>query len=361
MVHSPSVSDGQGGFGWQRGQSTWSVGFLHTYPITMFLGVLLAFFSIVYFWKRQKYPWEVLQILIILVIPGAIIGARLWFLIAEGGWDKWYILSGLSIQGGVLGALLAGLPFIYSRRHVVDVRTVIGIVMPNVILGQAIGRWGNFANHEVFGRVTSSESLDWMGALKSHMYISISGGQPEYRQPLFFYEFMTSIAGYILIVLVLLRKNWVKPGVTAAIYLLWYGIIRSAMEPLRDPVDIMTWGKLPISVFMSVVMIVSGLGLGIWWQFLSKRKYDLIRPIKERRLFLFGNKSDMKKKYVFFGEELPNRVNIWLPNDEENHTKWSKREINAGEQKKTAKNWFTKPDKKEDKDDNKDVIKEKDH
>lgn len=338
MVHHPTTPDGKGDFAWVRGQSIWSVGFLHTYPITMFLGVLISFLSIAYFWKRQKYSWEILQILVILIVPGSIIGARLWYLIAEGGWEYWYHLSGLSIQGGVMGALITGLPYLYSRRHTVDVRTVLGIIMPNVILGQAIGRWGNFANHEVFGMETSSSSLDWMGSMKSHMYISLNGASSTiaYRQPLFFYEFISSSIGYIFIVLVLLRKNWVKPGVTAAIYLIWYGIVRASMEPIRDPGDIMTWGKLPISLFLAVLMIVLGIALGVWWQFFSKRSYDLIQPIKERRLFLLGNKSETKKKYLFFGPILPNKINIWLPNEEENHTKWSKREINSGH-KKTKK------------------------
>lgn len=331
---------------WDRGAQTWNVSFLHTYSLTMFAGVVISFLSIAYFWRRQKYSWESLQILLILIVPGAIIGARLWFLISEGGWDKWYILSGLSIQGGIMGAVIFATPFLYYRRASLDFRTTLGIILPNIIIGQAIGRWGNFANHEVFGRVTSSESLDWMGAMKSHMLIRIhdtatgTWGVGEYRQPLFFYEFITSSVGYIFIVLVLLRKNWVKPGVTAGVYLLWYGIVRTSMEPLRASVDIMKWGSMPISLFLSVLMIVGGIILIVWWQFLSKKKYDLIQPIKERRLFLFGKKSDTKKQYLFFGEEKPNKVRIWLPNNEE-EVKWSKRELNRGTRNEPKK-WYKK-------------------
>ena len=325
-VNVPKGLDGS----WERGQTSWEVGFLHTYPITMFLGVIVSFLSIAYFWRKQKYSWEMLQLLLILIVPGSIIGARLWSLISTGGWDTWYILSGLSIQGGVMGAFIFAGPLLYFRRNAFDVRTILGIIVPNVILGQAIGRWGNFANHEVFGRVTSSDSLNWMTSLKSHMFIHITNlNHGEYRQPLFFYEFMTSLVGYIFMVLILLRKNWVKPGVTAGIYLIYYGIVRTSMEPLRDEVDILKWGSLPISLFISVVSIFIGLGLSIWWQFLSKKKYDLIQPTKERRLFLFGKKSDTKKKYLFFGDVIPNKVRIWLP-DNTLEKKWSKREINKG-------------------------------
>lgn len=309
---------------WNRGTPSWEVGFLHTYPLTMFLGVIISFLTVAYFWHKQKYSWELLQIILILVIPGGIIGARLWFLISEGGWNQWYFLSGLSIQGGIMGASIFVSPFLYYRRNVIDIRTAIGIILPSIIIGQAIGRWGNYDNHEVYGEVVSGSSLDWMGEMKKHMYI-----EGQYRTPLFFYEFLTSTIGYLLIIWVLLRKNWVKPGVTAALYLIWYGIVRASMEPLRDPVDIMKWGSLPISLFLATIMILLGIGLAVWWQFLSPKKYDLIQPIKLRKKFFFGPLSDMKKKYVFFGDEVPNKVSIWLPNNEGSR-KWSKREINKG-------------------------------
>lgn len=317
---------------WKKGEFSWQIGFLHTYPITMFLGFVLSFLSIAYFWKRQKYSWENLQIILIILTPSSIIGARLWFLISEGGWNQFYLLKGLSIQGGIMGALIGVIPFVYFRRHSLDMRTVFGIIIPNIIIGQAIGRWGNFANHEVFGKVVSLESLNWMGALKSHMYISVNGSLPEYRAPLFFYEFLSSVMGYIVLSLILLRKNWFKPGVTGAAYLIWYGIVRSSMEQMRDPSDIMKWGSLSISLFVSILMITSGLILGVYWQFISKKKYDLIQPIKKRRLFLFGPISDKKKKYLFWGEELPNKIRIWLPVEDEH--KWSKRELNKGKKQK---------------------------
>ena len=221
-IKLPTNPDGS----WVRSESSWEIGFLHTYPITMFLGVLISFLSVAYFWKKQKYSWEILQVLVILIVPGSIVGARLWFLISEGGWENWYILRGLSIQGGVMGALLAGSPFLYFRRHVVDMRTVYGIIIPNVIIGQALGRWGNFANHEVYGGIVSGESLNWMGWMKSHMFIGDTGittgdATGHYRAPLFFYESISSIIGWFIMTWMLLRKNYVKPGVTGAIYLIF--------------------------------------------------------------------------------------------------------------------------------------------
>ncbi|NQZ66023.1 MAG: prolipoprotein diacylglyceryl transferase [Mycoplasmatales bacterium] len=319
---------------WDRGETIWSLGPLHTYPLTMFAGFLFSFLSVAYFWRRQKYSWENLQIILIILVPSSIIGARLWFLLSEGGWSEFYKFQGLSIQGGIMGAFIGVVPFVYRRKHSMDIRTVVGIILPNVILGQAIGRWGNFANHEVFGKIVSGDSLDWMGSLKSHMFIRVNGVS-AYRVPLFFYEFLANGFGYVFLVLILLRKNWLKPGVTAAAYLIWYGIVRSAMEPLRDPVDIMKWGSLSVSLFVAIIMVIVGVGLGVFWQFYSKKKYDLIEPVKPRKLILFGKESDTKKKYLFWGEELPNKVRIWLPAEDEH--KWSKREINRGKKYKTKK------------------------
>ena len=364
---------------WGRSQKAWEVGFLHTYPITMFLGVLVSFLTIAYFWKKQKYSWEILQVLVILIVPGSIIGARLWYLISEGGWEQWYFLSGLSIQGGVMGALIAGSPFLYFRRHAVDMRTVYGIIIPNVIIGQAIGRWGNFANHEVYGQIVSGDSLNWMGSMKAHMFIgnvkdmTVNGvfehaGTGHYRAPLFFYEFISSLIGWFIMTWILLRKNYVKPAGTGAIYLVWYGVVRISMEPLRVEVDIMKWGMLPISTFLSGVMIVVGFFLFVWLQFTneistallkissnkntwwnrtltkaSKPKYQMIKPIKNRRLFWVGNKTDKKyqvsfskdKKYRIYLKEVDNRINILLPiKDDE---KWSKRELNRGKKNKVKK------------------------
>lgn len=358
---------GTAGDGWHRGESSWAVGFLHTYPITMTLGIICAFLACAYFWHRQKYSWEILQILVILIIPGSIFGARLWFLISEGGWSQWYHLSGLSIQGGVMGALLFGLPYLWTVRHKVDPRTVLGIIVPNVILGQAIGRWGNFDNHEVFGRLISTDyndsTLNWMGWMKHHMWILNSDGTTGYRQPLFLYEFMTSVIGWTGMVLILLRKNWVKPGVTGGIYLFWYGLIRCIMEPLRDPVDIMKWGSMPISLVTAILSMVGGLFFIIWWQFFTdikkeskigqwlikqdnkfslfifkvvSKEYEMIKPVKERRMFWVGPKSDMKYKYLFLGEQVENKINIWLPVQSEE--KWSKREINKGVKNKPTLN-----------------------
>ena len=347
-----TFSSGSSGdlWAWYRGKPSWDLSFLHTYTLTMFLGFLIAFLSVCYFWKRMKYSWEILQIMLIIIVPSSIVGARLWFLISEGGWSQWYLFSGLSIQGGVMGALVAVLPFLWSKRYAIDVRTVLGIAIPAVLIGQAIGRWGNFDNHEVYGKIIDGSSLNWLTFIKPRMLISDAQGA-HYRIPLFFYESMINLAMYIILLWVIQRKNWFKPGVPAALYLIIYGITRIIMEPLRDPVDIMTWGSLHASSFIAGAWILAGFILFIWFQGLTRpfdkwalkifpekwlnkfqKEYKVITPIKPRRIFFFGELVETKGKYFwYFGEKVENRVKIWLP---ENNQKWSKREINSGNRQK---------------------------
>ena len=247
------------------------------YALTMLSGMILSILSISWFWKREKYSWDLLQLLIIVIIPTSIIGARLWYVLGDldkfvNGNSEWYAFweGGLAIQGGVVFSATAGLIVVYFNRTQVDWRKVVGIILPSVLLGQAIGRWGNFANHEVYGTVTSYESISWLGDwITSNMYID-----GEYRTPLFFYEFLTSLVGYILLVWVAqYYMKFLKPGVPASFYLLWYGIVRISMEPLRDNSDIMRWGTMPVSVFFSALYIALGLATFIWFQFLTKVYY----------------------------------------------------------------------------------------
>lgn len=360
-INHPTVNSPLG-MAWKAESPSWNAGFLHTYPITMFLGVLCSVLSIAYFWWRQKYSWEILQIMVIIIIPTAIFGARFWFVLWNGGWGNFWIFSGLSIHGGVFISTFCVSIYGYTKRQQIDYRTAFSIVLPNVILGQVIGRWGNFDNHEVFGAPVDSSALDWMGAMKSHMLIAGDDGA-HYRQPLFFYEFIANGIGYIVMVLILLRKNWLKPGVVGACYLIWYGIVRLIMEPLRDPRDIMGNGTFRISIFVAAMSIAFGVIFFAYFQFFDVRlrqfflrkyvandrnkflkvmtiifnakNFEVIKPLKPRRLFgiigyekndinskkiffgpkgnRFGQKIDFKKQFVLFGKVIENRQIIWLP------------------------------------------------
>ncbi|TQC51286.1 prolipoprotein diacylglyceryl transferase [Mycoplasmopsis mucosicanis] len=222
---------------------------VRTYSITLLFGFIAAILTIVFFWRREKYKWEILYGFIILIVPFSIIGARLWDLVEVAiynpnfDFSSWYKIweGGLSIQGGVVLGAIVGCLYAYSKRHLIDFRKTIDIIIPTILIGQVIGRWGNYANHEVYGKV------DWSGSsvlifgknfaqnlfIKDHVSDALNVGG-LFRYPLFLYEGLANLFGYLMIVWVFNLFRLFKPGVTCGMYFIWYGLVRFALEPLRE-------------------------------------------------------------------------------------------------------------------------------
>ncbi|MFZ8225250.1 prolipoprotein diacylglyceryl transferase family protein, partial [Mycoplasmopsis bovis] len=103
---------------------------IHTYSLTMMLGMIAAILTIIIFWRRAKYEWEILLTLIFLTIPMAILGARIWNEVDQAinnpnyNWRNWYKVweGGLSIQGGVVLAVIVDLTYVYFKRDKIDIR-----------------------------------------------------------------------------------------------------------------------------------------------------------------------------------------------------------------------------------------------
>lgn len=270
------------GQGFKSGHPTWLIpNVLSLYPFCIMLGMVAAIISIAYFWRKEKYQIELLLKLIIITIPSAIVGARLFYiferLIANPAnpfpGSSWYAVweGGLSIQGGVIVPFIIDVLYLRSKKSIVDVRKAIGIILPAVLLGQAIGRWGNFANHEVYGMETSYESVSWLGdTIATNMYIN-----GAYRQPLFLYESLTSIIGYVVIVWIVLDKNLLKPGSTGALYLLWYGLVRVAMEPLRVE-------SYLYYTILAIISIIVGALLLAYFEITGRKIYNITRVYKTK-------------------------------------------------------------------------------
>lgn len=276
----------------KTGTSTYLFGIFSLYPFAILLGMIASIFTVAFFWKKEKYPWDVLLTLIIITIPSSILGARLFYIFERLIYEpsdpfpgsSWYAIweGGLSIQGGVLLPTLLNLWYLSGKRKVIEIRKVFGIILPTVLIGQAIGRWGNFANHEVYGKPVSYAAVAWLGdAIAYNM--AIDG---QYRVPLFFYESMVNLLGYILIVWVVLSLNLTKPGTTGALYLIWYGLLRLIMEPFREESYVYYF-------VLSVISLIFGIFLAIYFEWTGIAKYEKIKVSK----FSFSYK-DLKVKYV---------------------------------------------------------------
>lgn len=176
-----------------------------------------------------------------IAFPAGIIGARIWFVI--GDWYRFaadpikifYIWEGgLAIMGGALLGIIVGVLYIKLKRKELDVVFLADMIIPTILLAQAVGRWGNFFNQEVYGaRLDNMNSFFFLPEfVKQNMFISGS-----YRVPLFFIEFLTNIAGFLAIRYGIgeALKKYKQPLDMSFSYAIWYGLTRVILEPLRDP------------------------------------------------------------------------------------------------------------------------------
>ena len=171
-----------------------------------------------------------------------IIGARLYYVAFE--WGRYAnrplleILNpqggGLAIHGAIVGALLAVL--IYTRRHRLPLLTWLDICVPTLLIGQAIGRWGNFFNQEAYGRPTTLPwGLDIAPEHRIPPYDNLQQYPPSTRfHPTFLYESLWD-GGALLLILWIERRfhGWLKPGDSALLYGVLYSAGRFFTEGLR--------------------------------------------------------------------------------------------------------------------------------
>jgi phosphatidylglycerol:prolipoprotein diacylglycerol transferase len=242
---------------------------VYFYGILIMLGVVAAAFLGQAEAKRRginpDYIWDVL----FWAVLAGIIGARLWHvftpppsMIEQGITTKWYLThpldmlnirnGGLGIPGAIIGGALA--MWIYCRKKKISFLSLTDTVIPGVALAQAVGRWGNFFNQELYGKPTS---LPWK------LYIDpahrVSGYQNfDYFHPLFLYESLWNVLNMAILLWMSHRiKNWLKPGDLFYIYMIMYSIGRFSLEFLR--LDASQIGGINFNqTFMIFVALVAG-------------------------------------------------------------------------------------------------------
>ncbi len=237
---------------------------VYWYSIFIFLGILTGFFFIYKEAKRKKINDEILLDLIFNSILIGIIGARLYYVIFNLPYYLSNIIEifeiwngGLAIHGGIISALI--FIYYYCKKHDVKFIDILDIFVVGLIIGQAIGRWGNFFNQEAYGGVTTYNELVNDGIptfIINGMFIL-----GEYRQPTFFYESLWCLFGFISMIIIRRLSKTLKKGQLTSFYLIWYGIARLFIEGLRT--DSLMLGPIKIAQVVSVIFIVVGLYLFI--------------------------------------------------------------------------------------------------
>lgn len=204
----------------------------------------------------------IFDIAMVSIISG-VIGARLYFVMLEWeyyGQNPLQILNiprgGLSIHGAIIFGVAAIIIMTWRMKQ--PVLSWLDVAAPAVALGQAIGRWGNYANQEAFGTPTDRP---WGIEIRPENRPAEYADATHFH-PTFFYESMLNLANAALLTFLIVRfsgKHWMRAGDILAVYLITYGLIRWPLEWLRT--DSLYIGPLPAAYWLSGALILGGVVL----------------------------------------------------------------------------------------------------
>ncbi|NMD68895.1 prolipoprotein diacylglyceryl transferase [Bacillus sp. DNRA2] len=253
---------------------------VHWYGVIIGSGLALALWLAIREADRRGLPKDTFPDLMVWAIPIAIISARIYYVIFQ--WDFYQNHpgemikiwnGGIAIHGALIGSVLT--TYFFAKSKQLSFWKIADIAAPSIILGQAIGRWGNFMNQEAHGgEVTRAflENLHLPTFIIDQMYIN-----GIYYHPTFLYESLWDFVGVIL--LIALRKVNLGRGEIFLSYMFWYSIGRFFVEGLRTD-SLMLTENLRMAQTISIGLIVLAVAL-----FIYRRKSGLanIRYLENRQ------------------------------------------------------------------------------
>lgn len=232
---------------------------IYWYSIILFISFSVGAFLALKESEKYNISKDFMYNLFFYLVPVVLIGARLYFVLFHLDYYSSNLIDifkvwegGLAIHGGII----AGIIFVtyYTKKHNINTLRIIDILVVSLILGQALGRWGNFFNSEAHGPITTLKHLQNLhlpNFVIEGMYIN-----GNYYIPTFFYETLWCLIGFIMLLLIR-RSNKIKIGQLTSIYLVWYGLIRIFIEKMRT--DSLMLGSLKIAQLVSILMIIVGI------------------------------------------------------------------------------------------------------
>jgi len=242
------------------------------YGIIIMFGAVLSALLAMREAKKRGFDPEIVWDLLVYLIIGGVIGARLWHiftpppsLVEKGITTAHYLMhpldalaiwhGGLGIPGAVIGGAIA--MYFYTRRHGLSFAEWADIAAPGLALGQAVGRWGNFFNQELYGAPTS---LPWKLYIEP-AYRLTGFENVEYYHPLFVYESILNLANMFLLLWLTRRfRKQSMDGDIFLVYLIVYPVVRFLLDFLR--LDASEVAEINANqTFMAVVAVCSVLAL----------------------------------------------------------------------------------------------------
>ena len=260
---------------WTPQPIAFSVGPLavHWYGIMYAIGLAAAFIVVEREGRRRGLDIGLLVNGFILVSFAALVGGRLYHVVDQ--WDARYrndllaiVLppySGLGVYGGIATGFLAAL--LYTRWKRQPFLGWADAVAPGLLVMQAVARWGNFFNQELYGPPTN---LPWGIAIECANRTQIwacpvDGGTTPvgaHFVPLFLYESLSGLVGAVVLLMLARRARFLRPGDIVLFFFAWYGTTRFVLEPLRT--NNWTLGGIPTASIISAALVVGALLLLAW-------------------------------------------------------------------------------------------------
>ncbi len=239
---------------------------VYYYGLIIAVAIFACLITAVILCKVKKIDSIVAIEIFLAIVPLGILSARLFSVIFEDGLtfaDYFnFRTGGMSIIGAIIGGALGAVIYtLIKKKSFLEIADIITSVL---LIGQSIGRWGNYFNNEVYGQEIINESLQIFP-----FGVEIGG---TWYEALFFYESVLSLIGFIVILIIYLKTK--KAGFSTGCYLLYYGIVRLILESRRQPEYVLKWGNLPVSSFVSALFIVIGLAIII---------YLIVKTIKQKK------------------------------------------------------------------------------
>jgi phosphatidylglycerol:prolipoprotein diacylglycerol transferase len=242
------------------------------YGLLIATAVIIGLLLSQYLAKRRQVNPELIADLVFWLVIVAIPCARIYYVLFE--WSEYaprpldifaIWKGGIAIHGAIIGGILTAA--IFSRIHKVSVWQMLDLIVPSLILGQALGRWGNFFNSEAYGSPTN---VPWK------LFIPPSNRPPDlldydYFHPTFLYESVWNMGVFTILIFLFfwgLKSGKLKLGTLTFVYFITYSLGRFWIEGLR--MDSLMLGLLRIAQVVSLVAIVLGI-LGLLWLYVFKR------------------------------------------------------------------------------------------
>lgn len=228
------------------------------YGILIVTGIILAFLYACYRAKQEGISFDHMLDITLFTVVFAVIGARAYYVLTSlDQYDSFLEMiaiwnGGLAIYGGIIAGAIT--IFVVCKIKKLSVLKMLDAAGPAVMIGQIIGRWGNFCNGEAYGGVVAEDSPLYflrMG-ISPHNIEGVNG--MAYVHPTFFYESMWNLIGFTLIHFLYKKKKF--DGQIVLMYITWYGFGRMLIEGLRT--DSLYVGVFRISQVVGFVCFVCG-------------------------------------------------------------------------------------------------------